>query len=150
MFPSFIWLELELKLNIRLSLHLLCYLFSAVYSADYGAVADISRPHAASSRCDDKLQRNPSHSWKLRGPGLQRRAPGPSTRTTPMYSFVCLLLSLPFPPSSPPFPLPSPSASVFFPLLHFDTPSLSKSLTVHLKSGLCLFNAFFIPYSNIN
>lgn len=95
---------------------------------------DITHLPAASSQCDDKLWRNPSHSWKLRGPRLQRRAPGPlDTNHTDVYSIVSLLLSLPFPPSSPPFSL----CLCFFPPLHFDTPSLalSESLAVHLKSG---------------
>lgn len=91
-------------------------------------------------QCDDKLQRNPSHSWKLGGPSLQRRAPGPSTQTTPMYSFF---LFTPFPPIpslfpslSAFFPLPSHTASVFFFFLYFmlTRPRSQKSLVVHLKS----------------
>lgn len=103
-------------------------------------------------QCDDKLQRNPSHSWKLGGPSLQRRAPGPSTQTTPMYSFF-LFTTLPpipslFPSLSAFFPLPSHTASVFFflSLLHVDTPSLSKvfsssfEVCFHSRATLNLWN----------
>lgn len=81
--------------------HFCCFPFHVVLCSPlikgWLPLEDISRLRAASSQCDDKAQRNPLRSWKLRGP---RREAGPSNKTTPVYSFVFysshypLLLSL--------------------------------------------------------
>jgi len=92
-----------------------------VLSAGYGAVAVGGYEPPACSLLPNWWQAPEKPFTQLAaqgGPSLQRRAPGPSTQTTPMYNFVSLLLSLPFPPPSTPylpvFPLPTRGASSFF------------------------------------
>ncbi|KAJ4925549.1 hypothetical protein JOQ06_018275, partial [Pogonophryne albipinna] len=60
---------------------------TTVQSTYYGAVA-VGGYGAASSQCDDKLQRNPFTQLEAQGPRSSRRTPGPSTQTTPMYKIV--------------------------------------------------------------
>lgn len=83
---------------------------------------DISRLHAASSQCDDKPQRNPLRSWKLRG---SRREAGPSNKTTPVYSFVF-------------------SSSHYLPLALLNYPHTHTHTTITTTPSLLAFCNFFL------
>lgn len=127
----------ELKLPLRLSSPPLPLSSAVVFSADYRAVAVRGHYPPLSSLLPMWWQALKKSFTQLeaQGPQTSEACARPlDTNHADVYSIVSLLLSLPFPPSSPPFLL---SLCFFFPPLHFDTPSpaLSESLAVHLKPG---------------